>query len=88
VWRVNAPQDGDCYTFNSFAEDGTRNAALTRYFPVTPYGQILTDPATDVAARFAGLPNLAAQPRYNPYIASPPNYDGSSARQHTLMARR
>lgn len=71
--------DGDCYTFNSFAEDGTRNAELTRYFPVTPYGQILTDPATDFVARFAGLPNLAAAPpRYNPYIASPPDYNGST----------
>lgn len=68
---------GGAYCWYSFGVDGTSNYNDPTHWPVSPtYGRLLTDPAAEFGMRFSNLPQLDQPYRYNPYVPSPPNYDG------------
>jgi hypothetical protein len=75
-WQgVQSCHVGQCYYL--FSGDGTNTFDDEISLPTTASGTFLAAPAVDVGQRFNGLPELNAPARYNPYVASPPDYNGN-----------
>ena len=63
------------FCFNFWFQDGTNQTDPIRGYPTTPYGTFLANPGTDVSTRFTGLLDTGEPLRYDPYVASPPDYN-------------